>query len=66
MGIDKTKLVACESIYWININSDIEKQIKISLHVLIFSKPNQKEKIILYDIPATPQEIIGRHVHITQ
>ena len=59
MGIEKTKLLACESIYWININDDIEKHIKIALHVLIFSKPNQKKKIIHYNIPPKLWEIIG-------
>ena len=24
MGIEKTKLLVCESIYWVNINDDIE------------------------------------------
>ena len=36
MGIKKTKLMACKSIYSTNINDDFEKQIKIALHVLIF------------------------------
>ena len=44
MGIEKTTLMACESIYWTNINDDIEKHIKIALHVLIFSKHNQKKR----------------------
>ena len=29
MGIEKTKLLVCESIYWININGDIKKHIKL-------------------------------------
>ena len=28
MDIKKTKLLMCESIYWVNINTDIEKHIK--------------------------------------
>ena len=40
MGIGKTKLLACESMYWININDDIENFIKIVLHVLHFSRHN--------------------------
>ena len=40
MGIEKTKPLAYESIYWININDDIEKHIKPFLQVLISRKPN--------------------------
>ena len=29
VGIEITKLLACESIYWININDDIDKHIKL-------------------------------------
>ena len=42
MGIEKTDLLAHELSDLININADIEKHIKLALHVLIFRKPNQK------------------------
>ena len=42
MGIEETKLLACESIYWVNINDDTENFIKIALHVLHFSRHNQR------------------------
>ena len=41
MGIEKTKLLAHKSIYWININTYIEKQLKITPNVLIFRQYNQ-------------------------
>ena len=44
MGKEKTKLLAHESIYWINIHDNIEKHIKIAPHVLIVSKHNQKKR----------------------
>ena len=44
MGIKKTKLLACESVYWTGMNNDIENHIKIALHVLIFSKLGQRKK----------------------
>ena len=34
MGIEKTRLLICESIYWIDMNSAIEETVKIALHVL--------------------------------
>ena len=33
MGIEKTKLLAHESIYWTGMNSGVEKYMKIVLHV---------------------------------
>ena len=47
MGIEKTKLLACESIYWVNIIDDIENFIKIVLHVLHFSRHNQMTRYIM-------------------
>ena len=42
MGIEKIKLLACESIYWVNIHDDVENFIKIEVHVLHFSRYSQK------------------------
>ena len=36
--------MACESIYWTYFSDDIEKHVTIALHVLIFSKHNQKKR----------------------
>ena len=44
MGIEKTKLLASESIYWVNINDDIENYVKIVLHALHFSRHNQRTR----------------------
>ena len=35
IGIEKTRLQTCESIYWINMKSDIEEMVNMALHVLI-------------------------------
>ena len=32
MGVEKTKLLACESIYWLNINADIDVTQRIYMH----------------------------------
>ena len=44
MGIEKTKLLACKSVYWSNINVDIKKYIKTVLHVLSFSRCSQRKR----------------------
>ena len=59
MGIEKTKLLAHESIYWININGDIEKHIKSCCTCLDYQQTKPKEKIIHHEIPVKPWEMVG-------
>ena len=47
MGIEKTKLLACESVYWSSINSDIDNFIKTVLCVFIFSRCSQRRSSIM-------------------
>ena len=58
MGIEKMTLLAHECVYWYSINADNEKYIKNVLHILSFSKCNQKGKIIHHDIPLKPWEVV--------
>ena len=51
-GNRKTKLLAWESVYWININDDIEKHIKSCITCLTFQQTQPKDKIIQHDILA--------------
>ena len=44
MGIERTKLLVHKSIYYIGMNVDIENHIKMTLHVLIFSKCSKRKK----------------------
>ena len=44
MRIEKTKLLACESLNWVNINDDIKTYIKIVLQALHFSRHNQRTR----------------------
>ena len=54
MGIEKTKLLAHELVYWSNINADIESYIKNCAMCLEFQQMQPKEKIIHHDIPLRP------------
>ena len=62
MGIEKTKLLACESVYWASINADIEKYIKQCTACLEFQQMQPKEKIMHHDIPLRPWEVVGADV----
>ena len=44
MGIEKTRLLACESIHWVNMKSDIKETVKIAAHALISSQHNLMTK----------------------
>ena len=59
MGIKKTKLLAGKSIYWVNINTDIEKHMKNCTTYLEFQQTHPKEKIIHHNIPLRPWEVLG-------
>ena len=56
MGIEKTKLLAHESVYWSSINADIERYIKQCATYLEFQQTQPKEKNIDHDIPLRPWE----------
>ena len=59
MGIEKTKLLACESVHWANINDDIENFIKSCTTCLTFQQTQPKDKIIHHNIPVRPWDVIG-------
>ena len=54
MGIEKTKLLSFESVYWSSINADIKGYIKHSATCLEFQQTQPKEKIIHHGIPLGP------------
>ena len=62
MDIEKTKLLAHESVYWSSINADIENYIKHCGMCLEFQQMQSKEKIIHHDIPLRPWEIVGADI----
>ena len=54
MGIRKTKLLTCNSVYWIDINTDIEKHIQNCNTCLELQQTQPKEKLVHLDIPLMP------------
>ena len=63
MGIEETKLLVHESIYWVNINKYIENYVKNCSTCLEFQQTHSKEKkTIHHDIPLTPWDIIGADI----
>ena len=58
-GIEKTKLLAHKSIYWVNANNDIENYTKNCNICLEFQQSQPKEKIIHHDIPIRPWNVVG-------
>ena len=59
MGIEKTKLLICESVYWVDINTDIEMHLKTCSTCLEFQQMQPKEKIVHHDIPLRSWEVLG-------
>ena len=66
MGIEKTKLLACDSVFWSNINTDIEGYIKHCATCLKFQQTQPKEKITHHDIPRRPWEVVAQTYFISK
>ena len=59
LGIEKTRLRAKDSVYWININRDIETTVK-SCHICQEHQPAQQHETLLpHEIPSRPWEVVG-------
>ena len=59
MGIEKTKVLACESVFWHNINANMEAYINVCATCFEFQQTQPKEKITHHSIPLRPWEVIG-------
>ena len=58
-GMEKCKLGVKETVYWIDINSDIEKMVKECDTCQKFQKFQQKEFLLPQEIPTHPWQILG-------
>ena len=59
MGVEKTRLLACESIYWINMNVDIEEMVQNWPKYIDYQATQPKDKILSHEIPGRPSNIVG-------
>ena len=62
LGIEKTKLLMQESIYWVDINTDIDKHIKRCNMCFEFRQMKPKEKMVHHDIPLRPWEVLSADI----
>ena len=53
------RLLACESIYWIGINADIECYSENCPTCLIFQQMQSKERLIHHNVPGRPWEVVS-------
>lgn len=62
MGLDKCKLRARESIFWPNINSQLDNYISNCQACLTYRKQNSKEPLINHEIPEVPWNKVGADI----
>ena len=62
MGIEKTKLLAHDSVFQSNINANIKAYIKHCATCLEFQQTQTKEKMTHHDIPLRPCEVVDADV----
>ena len=60
--LKKTKLLACQSIYWANINNNIKKFMKKCTTCLAFQQTKPKDKIVHHDIPIRLWDVISADI----
>ena len=58
-GSVKTKLRARDCVYWVNINSDIEKVVAQCSTCQEHQKSQPKERLLPHELPTRPWEILG-------
>lgn len=58
-GMEKCKLRAKETVFWIDINADIEKLVGECSTCQKFQKSQQKESLLPHEIPAYPWQVLG-------
>ena len=62
MGMEKTRLLACESVHWININADMENTIENFLVCFNFQATQPKGKTLSHEITGRPGESLGADI----
>ena len=59
MGIENTWLLARESVYWINMNANIEHMVKQVCFILEEPVNTAPRKVLHYEIPCILWEVVG-------
>ena len=59
MGIEKARLLARESVYWPNIDTDIDNTVKQYATCLDYQQTQPHERALPYDLPCRPWEVVG-------
>ena len=57
-GIDCTRLRARDSVYWLQINQDIETLVKSCKKCQEFSRRNKRDPVLLREIPLVPLSLL--------
>ena len=62
MGIEKTRLLVCGFICWVNMNADIIETVKHCPTSLDFWQTQPKDKTVPHKIPGRPKECVGADI----
>ena len=62
IGIEKTKILVRESVYWFNMNADIENNMKQCTTCLEYQQMQSEQRALLYEIPCRPWEVVSANV----
>jgi hypothetical protein len=61
-GIEKTRLLARETVYWPKINEDIDQVTRQCEMCREYQPPNRREPLIPLEVPSKPWQILGTDI----
>ena len=62
MDIEKTWLLEMESLYWTNVNTDIEHMVKQCATCLEYQQMQPQERVLPSEIPCRQLEVVGADI----
>ena len=62
LSIEKMQLLMRESVYWTNMNADIEHTVKQCATCLEYQQTQAKERTLHYKIPYKPWEVVSADI----
>ena len=62
MGIEKTRILVHESLYWVNMNADTENTMEQCATFQEYQQRQQHENTIPYELPCELWEVVGADI----
>ena len=62
MGIEKVRLLVCQSVYWLSMNADLDNTVRHCATCLGYQLTQPHEKTMPHELPSKPWKIVGADI----